>query len=134
MNNVVLIGNLARDPDKHTTQSGISQTMFTIAVARRHKNEQGGHDADFIRCVSWRQTADYIAQYGAKGRKVAVSGELQTRSYERNGQTHMVTEVIVSNFEFLQQAQNSEAAPKPEQVTEPVQQGFTEVTDDELPF
>lgn len=133
MNVIVISGNLARDPEKRTTQSGISQTTFTVAVQRRFKNEQGGHDADFIKCVAWRQTADYIAQYGAKGRKIAVNGELQTREYERDGQKRTITEVIINSAEFVQ-SQNAETA-RNQTEPEPEQQGFTEVKDDdELPF
>ena len=130
MNNVIIIGNLTRDPEKRTTQSGISQTTFTVAVQRRFKNADGGHDADFLRCVAWRQTADYIAQYGAKGRKIAVNGELQTRSYEKDGQTHTITEIIVNSAEFLQApSADGQQRHEPEQA-----QDFTEIDDDELPF
>ena len=129
MNVIVISGNMVRDPEKRTTQSGISQTTFTVAAQRRFKNADGGHDADFLRCVAWRQTADYIAQYGAKGRKIAVSGELQTRSYEKDGQTHTITEIIVNSAEFLDTHQ---AEAQTENTTN---ETFTEVTDDDtLPF
>ena len=130
MNNVTIIGNLTRDPEKRTTQSGISQTTFTVAAQRRFKNADGGHDADFIRCVAWRHTADYIALYGAKGRKIAVNGELQTRSYEKDGQTHTITEIIVNSAEFMQApSADGQQRQEPEQA-----QDFTETDDDELPF
>ena len=130
MNNVILIGNLTRDPDKRTTQSGISSASFTLAVGRRFKGSDGQRVTDFIRCVAWRQTADFIAQYGAKGRKLAVMGELQSRSYEKDGQTHTVWEVIVSSAEFVTSAeQTAQPETKPAQNDE-----FVEVPDDTLPF
>ena len=83
---------------------------------------------DFIKCVAWRQTADFIAQYGAKGRKLAVMGELQSRSYEKDGQTHTVWEVIVSSAEFVTSAEQ-QPETKPAQNDE-----FVEEPDGELPF
>ena len=82
MNKVILIGNLANDPEPFTTQSGVSRSTFRIAVQRRFANAQGVREADFLTVVAWRQTADFCNRYLTKGRKVAVEGSIQVRSYD----------------------------------------------------
>lgn len=152
MNRVELIGRMARDPEGRTTQSGISCCMFSLAVQRRFANAQGVREADFINCIAWRNTADYIVKYCPKGARIGIEGEIQTRTYDaQDGSKRYVTEVIVSNVDFLSMpGQNGSGAPMP---TEPPmaagesqsaqasaekarQMGFSEVevTDDELPF
>ena len=140
MNKVILIGNLTRDPEARTTSSGVAVTTFTIAVNRRFTNQQGVREADFINIVAWRQTAELCARYLAKGRKVAVEGSLQTRSYDaQDGTKRYVTEVVADNVEFIGSAQQGEARPRQDSVPLPPEPsytpgGFTEVDDDELPF
>ena len=68
MNRVILVGNLAADPESRTTQSGISQCTLRLAVQRRFANQQGVREADFFTIVCWRQTADFCARYLSKGR------------------------------------------------------------------
>ena len=101
MNKVILIGNLTKDPEMRTTQSGVSVTSFTVAVQRRYKYADGERQADFINCVAWRGTAEFIAKYFTKGQKIGVVGSLQTRSYDdQNGARRYVTEVVVDEAEF----------------------------------
>ena len=101
MNKWIGIGNLARDPELSTTQSGISYCRFTIACQRRFANQQGVREADFINCVAWRQTAEFVKRYFIKGSKIAVEGTIQTRSYDgQDGQKHYVTEAIIDSVEF----------------------------------
>lgn len=138
MNKAILIGNLTRDPELRTTQSGIAVATFTIAVNRRFANAQGVREADFIPIVAWRQTAELCGRYLSKGRKVAVEGSIQTRSYDaQDGTKRYVTEVIADSVEFLSPAQGANAAP-PEAPPEPPHQTnmheFQEVQDDDLPF
>ena len=88
---------------KGTTNSGISSTRFTIAVNRRFKNEAGDYDADFIQCVAWKQTAEFVNRYFTKGTMIAVEGTLRTGSYkDKNHEdvTHFTVEVYVDNVEF----------------------------------
>lgn len=126
MNNVALIGNLTAKPELRHTQANDAVCNFTLAVQRRFRDKDGNRNADFINCVAWRQTASYITEYGDKGRKVAVIGELQTRQYEKDGQKRTQVEVVVSSAEFV--------APKNE-ATSGVKTGeFVEVDDDDLPF
>ena len=82
MNKAILIGNLTRDPETTTLSGGITKCSFTVACQRRYTNADGKREADFIPVVCWRQTAELCAKYLAKGRKVAVEGTIQTRSYE----------------------------------------------------
>ena len=145
MNKVILIGNLARDPEAFTTQSGISRSTFTVAVNRRFTNAQGVREADFIPVVAWRQTADFVNRYLTKGSKVAVEGSMQVRSYDaQDGSKRYVTEIIADNIEFAG-SRNSDggAAPRPRDngptpppapPAGPAMNDFTEVEDDELPF
>lgn len=133
MNKVIMIGNLAADPESRTTQSGIAQCTLRIAVQRRFPNASGQRESDFFNVVCFRQTAEFAARYLAKGRKVAVEGSLQTRSYDaQDGSKRYVTEVIADNVEFCDSrpegAQTGTQAP-----AQPKGQ-FTEVDDDELPF
>ena len=82
MNKVFLIGNLVRDPEVRATQSGISVCNFTVAVNRRFKKENGEQETDFLNVIAWRQLAELCGKYLAKGRKVAVTGSIQARTYE----------------------------------------------------
>lgn len=102
MNKVILMGRLTRDPELRVTQSGISQCSFAVAVDRR-KAADGTQKADFINCVAWRERAEFISKYFAKGNKILVIGQIQTRDYENNeGRKVYVTEVIVDDVEFVE--------------------------------
>ena len=148
MNKVILIGNLANDPEAFTTQSGISRSTFRLAVQRRFANAQGVREADFLTIVAWRSTADFCNRYLLKGRKVAVEGSIQVRSYDaQDGSKRYVTEIIADSVEALGSRESGDGRPAdapnapPEPSTPPAQQGrqmnmndFQEVDDDELPF
>ncbi len=139
MNKAILIGNLANDPESRTTQSGIAQCTFRLAVQRRFANQQGVREADFLTIVCWRQTAELCSRYLAKGRKVAVEGSIQTRSYDaQDGSKRYVTEIVADNVEFLgsrDDAQRSVPAAPAKPANPAVgKDDFTEVDDDELPF
>ena len=143
MNKAILIGNLANDPETRTTSSGIAQCTFRLAVQRRFANQQGVREADFLTIVCWRQTAELCSRYLSKGRKVAVEGSIQTRSYDaQDGTKRYVTEIVAENVEFLSSREEGQrggydapAAPAPRMQQAPAGNGgFTEVDDDELPF
>lgn len=101
MNKITLIGNLTKDPENRTTQNGVSVCSFNIAVNRRFPNADGERQTDFFRIQAWRGLADSCMKYLAKGRKVAVIGELQPRQYEKNGQQHTSLDVQADEVEFL---------------------------------
>ena len=139
MNKVILIGNLANDPESRTTQSGIAQCSFRLAVQRRFKGANGERETDFLPVVCWRQTAEFAQRYLAKGRKVAVEGSIQTRSYDaQDGSRRYVTEIIADSVEAVggreDGAQGAQSANRAQEPALDHQMGFTEVNDDELPF
>ena len=133
MNEVILIGNLASDVESRTTNSGIANCTFRLAVQRRFANANGQREADFLPIVCWRQTAELCSKYLLKGRKVAVEGSIQTRSYDaQDGTKRYVTEIIADNVEFLSSREEG-ASPAPAPIARP-EPGFAPVEDDELPF
>ena len=150
MNKVYLIGNLTRDPEMRSTSAGIPVCNFSIAVNRRFKNAQTGQqETDFFNIVAWRQLAELCGRYLAKGRKVAVFGSIQTRTYEaQDGSKRSAFDIVADEVEFLSSpsagAPSSDyhaavsAAPAPRMQAAPAyapaDSGFTQVDDDELPF
>ena len=102
MNKVYLIGNLTRDPETRTTQSGLTVCSFTLAVNRRTKRQDGTQETDFIGVTAWRQLGENCAKYLAKGKKAAVSGSIQTRTYEaQDGSRRSAFDVVADEVEFL---------------------------------
>ena len=98
MNNVTMVGNLARDPELKRTTKDVSVCTFTIGVSRPRDRE----NSDFFPVVTWRGLADNCGRYLSKGRRVAVTGHLETRNYEdSNGIKRYVTEIIADEVEFL---------------------------------
>lgn len=109
MNKVMLIGRLANDPDlRFTAGSGTAVARFSLAVDRRFSGKDGQKEADFIRIVAWNKAAEIIANYMSKGRQIAISGRIQTGSYDdKDGKKVYTTEVIVEDFQFLDNKGNS---------------------------
>lgn len=137
MNKCALVGNLVRDPELTQTQSGISVCRFTIAVNRNFTNANGEREADFINIVTWRTIAENCGKYLVKGKKVALSGQIQTRSYDdKNGEKRYVTEVVADDVEFI--GGNSGEASEPKQAAQkPKKKTVGElkpIEDDGLPF
>ena len=94
MNKVYLIGNLTKDPELSQTNSGISVCRFTLAVSRRFQNADGERETDFLNIVVWRGQADNCHKFLKKGSKCAVSGSIQSRSYDaQDGTKRYVTEI-----------------------------------------
>ena len=101
MNKVELIGRLTHDVEMRQTPNGVSLARFSIAVTRRFKNSNGEYDADFINCVAWRQTGEFIAKHFQKGSMIAVVGSIQSRSWDGNdGKKQYATEVVVDEVYF----------------------------------
>ena len=131
MNKVILMGNLTRDPDIRYTQGENSMAVarFTVAVNRRRSSQDGQREADFIACVAWRQTAEFIAKYFTKGQRIGLTGSIQTRQYTaQDGSKRTVCEVVAENVEFVERkADAAQGAP----------QGLQEATaedNQDLPF
>lgn len=152
INSVVLVGRLTKDIELRKTQSGLSVASFTVACDRRLSQEQKNNNeqsADFINCVAWRGSADFLGKYARKGDTVGVEGRIQTRNYDRDGQRVYVTEVLANSVNLLhskQTVQSQEQAsyePQPAQATQeqrPQQMSDfdylpnVEVSSDDLPF
>lgn len=144
INSVVLMGRLTADPELKTTSSGTNYCRFSIAVERPFKN---GDEkvTDFINCVAWRQTAEFVSRYFAKGQMIAVEGSIQTGSYtNKDGAKVYTTDILVRQASFTGDKRGgetiSEPAPedKPPKQTRAQRVNHTEVTpdmtDDDLPF
>lgn len=119
LNRVILMGRITQDLEVKQTPAGVSALTFNIAVDRNFKNQNGEYDADFITCVAWRNTAEFIGRYFGKGRMIALEGQLRSRVYEdKNGTKHYVTEVFVDSASFTGEktSQNEQRA---------AQNGFT---------
>lgn len=111
MNKIMIIGNLTGEPELRSTPSGITVCSFTIAVNRRHEDKTGERPTDFFRISAWRQLGESCGRFLAKGRKVAVVGELQARQYDaKDGSARMSLDVQADEVEFLSPRTNSEAA------------------------
>jgi single-strand DNA-binding protein len=105
LNRVILMGRITQDLDLRQTPTGVSVLTFTIAVDRGYAKQGEERQTDFITCVAWRQQAEFISRYFAKGRMIAVEGNLRTRTYDdKNGTKHYVTEVYVDNVSFTGEA------------------------------
>lgn len=147
LNHAVLMGRFTRDPELKHTQSGIPVVSFTLAVDRDYTSRDSGErQTDFIDCVAWRNTAEFVSKYFAKGRMAVVSGRIQIREYtDREGNKRRVAEIVTDNIYFgdsKRTSGSSGAASSGYQsdsgsdysapVIEP---DFTEIEDDgELPF
>ncbi len=111
INRVVLVGRLTKDVEVRKTQSGLSVASFTVACDRRGaRSNDGSQSADFINCVAWRQSADFLGQYAHKGAMVGVEGRIQTRTYDdAQGTRHYVTEVVCDNVSLLESRAQSQS-------------------------
>lgn len=140
LNKVILMGRVTQDLELKQTQSGISVLSFTLAVEQNFAKQGEERKADFISCVAWKNQAEFISKYFAKGRMIAIEGNLRTRTYEdKNGSKHYVTEVYVDNVSFTGEAAQGKAGEKPKEQNAAVTVGdlsdFEEIlSDDGVPF
>ena len=130
MNDCNFVGRIASDPEKRTTQSGISQLSFRLAVNRRYRDNNGERKTDFFNCVAWRGTADYLYNYAKKGDPVAVRGSMQNRTFQaQDGSNRYVTELMIEEADLFGGSRDQTGSGNGQAFS-----GFTEVRDDELPF
>lgn len=128
LNKVVLGGRLTADVELKQTPSGVSVCQFSLAVNRRYSKD-GEQSTDFINCVAWRQTAEFIAKYFRKGSSLCISGAIQTRSWkDQNGQKRFATEVVADEAMFVDSKGEGAAETAKEPQWEEVN------TDEPLPF
>lgn len=126
LNSIIIQGRLTADPELRQTQSGVSVINFTVACNREHNKEE----TDFISCIAWRQTAEFVSKYFRKGQLVLAKGSLQSRKWtDRDGGKRINWDVVCDNVYFCESKKDSGDASKTPDVT------YTEVEDDgELPF
>jgi single-strand DNA-binding protein len=132
LNTAIIMGRLTADPELKATVSGVNVCSFTLAVDRRFKGKDEERQTDFIRCVAWRQAAEFLVRYFRKGSMIAVTGSIQVRNYEdKNGNKREAVEVVASQLDFTgEKREESHAAPKA-----PPAPDYDEIaTDDDLPF
>lgn len=131
MNKCYIIGNLTRDPEMRTTQSGISVCSFSVAVNRRRSAADQQPQADYFRVSAWRGLAENCQKYLAKGRKVAVTGSVSVSTYQaQDGTTRASLEISADDVEFLSAKGEQQEAP----VSRPPEGGFVEIDGADLPF
>lgn len=102
LNHITIMGRLVRDPELRRTGSGIAVASFTVAVDRDFGGRDGGEkETDFIDCVAWRQTGEFVSKYFSKGRMIVVSGRLQVRNWtDKDGNKRRSAEVVADNCYF----------------------------------
>ena len=118
MNVVCLVGRLTADPELRQTPNGTNVCSFSVAVNRAFANANGERQADFINCVAWRQTAEFIARYFRKGQNIGLNGTIQTRTYQDKdtGKNRTAFEVVINNAYFVESkgtSQNTGYSPAP---------------------
>jgi single-strand DNA-binding protein len=141
MNKVILIGRMVKDPEIRATTSGTSVCSFTIACDKKYVKQGEERKADFINCVAWGNSADAIGKFLSKGKKIALNGRIETRSWTNNeGKTNYATEVIAEEWEFVEsKGESQQTTPTTyESATEDNFEGdidgFMPVDEDDLPF
>ena len=139
MNKAALVGRLTRDPEIRRTQGENSMTVarYTLAVDRRYKKD-GGQQADFISCVAFGKNGDFVDKYLRKGMKIAVTGRIQTGSYQKQDGTKVyTTDVVVEEHDFCESRGASSGSSGTEQAPAVDSDGFMDIPDDideDLPF
>ena len=110
LNHIVIMGRLTRDPELRRTGSGIAVASFTVAVDRDFGSRDGGErETDFIDCVAWRQTGEFVSKYFTKGSMIVVSGRLQIRNWtDKDGNKRRTAEVVADNCYFGESKRSSE--------------------------
>ena len=101
INKAILMGRLTRDPELRYTQSNVPTCSFTVAIDRNYKSQSGERAADFINCVAWRQTAEFVSKWFTKGKMIVVVGSIQSRKYtDRDGNNRTAVEVVADEVSF----------------------------------
>lgn len=137
MNKVIIIGRFTRDPEiKYTTGENATATArFSLAVNRRFKNKEGNYDADFINCIAFGKTAEFIEKYFTKGMAIGITGRIQTGSYtNKEGQKVYTTDVVVEETEFVESKNKGTSDNVPNNNANSNSDFEETVSDDEMPF
>ena len=137
MNKVIIIGRFTRDPEiRYTTGENATATArFSLAVNRRFKNKEGNYDADFINCVAFGKTAEFIEKYFTKGMAIGITGRIQTGSYtNKEGQKVYTTDVVVEETEFVESKNKGTSDNVPNNNANSNSDFEEVISEDEMPF
>ena len=137
LNHITAAGRLTKDPELRRTQNGVAVASFTIACDRDIKDASGNKQTDFIDCVAWRNTAEFVDKYFTRGRMVIVSGRLQMREWpDKNGNKRRNAEILAESVYFGDSKRSVENTEKNEtkEAAQTVDFDQVEIDDDELPF
>ena len=137
MNKVIIIGRFTRDPEiKYTTGENATATArFSLAVNRRFKNKEGNYDADFINCVAFGKTAEFIEKYFTKGMAIGITGRIQTGNYtNKEGQKVYTTDVVVEETEFVESKNKGTSDNVPNNNANSNSDFEEVISEDEMPF
>lgn len=137
LNHITAAGRLTKDPELRRTQNGVAVASFTIACDRDIKDASGNKQTDFIDCVAWRNTAEFVDKYLTRGRMVIVSGRFQMREWtDKNGNNRRNAEILAENVYFADSKRSVENTEKNEtkEAAQTVDFDQVEIDDDELPF
>ncbi len=133
MNKVIILGRLGGSPELRQTNSGKSVTSFSVAVDRPYSKDKE-KETDWIDCVAWQGTAEFICRYFEKGSPISLVGTLQSRTWEKDGQKHKAIEVLVENVEFVPAANAAKAANEKNGEKGSSEPEFCDIEDEDLPF
>jgi single-strand DNA-binding protein len=140
-NQAIIAGRITADPELKQTPQGVNVCSFSVAVKRKFSGKQEEQQSDFINCIAWRSTAEFIRKYFSKGAAICCRGAIQTRSWtDNNGTKRYATEVVVNEAMFVDSKGATNEGEEPKHVAESPtfteqQATFEDVTDDEdLPF
>ena len=137
LNHITAAGRLTKDPELRRTQNGVAVASFTVACDRDIKDASGNKQTDFIDCVAWRNTAEFVDKYLTRGRMVIVSGRLQMREWtDKNGNKRRNAEILAENVYFADSKRAVENTEKNEmkEAAQTVDFDQVEIDNDELPF
>ena len=136
LNKIVIIGRLTAEPELRHTANATPVASFTLAVERDFKGNDGQKQTDFINCIAWRSTAEFVSKYFSKGSMAVVSGRLQIRSYQdRDGNNRTVAEVLAENVYFGESRRSHDSSDSHDTSAAEQKSGFVELDDEEdLPF
>ena len=137
LNHITAAGRLTKDPELRRTQNGVAVASFTIACDRDIKDASGNKQTDFIDCVAWRSTAEFVDKYLTRGRMVIISGRLQMREWtDKSGAKRKNAEILAENVYFADSKRAVENTEKNEtkESAHTVDFDQVEIDDDELPF
>ena len=137
LNHITVMGRMTRDPETRYTRNNTPVCSFTLAVERDRKNEDGSRATDFIDCVAWRSTAEFISKYFRKGSMAVADGRLQLRDWtDKEGNKRRSADILADNVYFgdYTKSKDNSAGPKAPHTAKPTEKDYEAEEEGELPF